>query len=89
VVVCVCVCICGVCVWCGVCVCVVCVCVCVCVSNMAVPVVARSKGWFGSRSPAGVVESNPPWSMEVCCECCVLSGRGLCDELITRPKESY
>ena len=22
-------------------------------------------------------------------ECCVLSGRGLCDELITRPKESY
>jgi len=21
--------------------------------------------------------------------CCVLSGRGLCDELITRPKESY
>jgi hypothetical protein len=27
--------------------------------------------------------------MFVCCECCVLSGRGLCDELITRPKESY
>jgi len=25
----------------------------------------------------------------VCCECCVLSGRGLCDELITRPEESY
>jgi hypothetical protein len=24
----------------------------------------------------------------VCCECCVLSGRGLCDELITRPEES-
>jgi hypothetical protein len=24
-----------------------------------------------------------------CCECCVLSGRGLCDELITRPEESY
>jgi hypothetical protein len=22
-------------------------------------------------------------------ECCVLSGRGLCDELITRPEESY
>jgi hypothetical protein len=21
--------------------------------------------------------------------CCVLSGRGLCDELITRPEESY
>jgi len=27
--------------------------------------------------------------MSVCCECCVLSNRGLCDELITRPEESY
>jgi len=27
--------------------------------------------------------------MFVCCECCVLSGRGLCDELITRPEEYY
>ena len=26
--------------------------------------------------------------MFVCCECCVLSGRGLRDELITRPEES-
>ena len=25
----------------------------------------------------------------VSCVCCVLSGRGLCDELITRPEESY
>ena len=25
----------------------------------------------------------------VCCDCCVLSGRGLCDELITRSEESY
>jgi len=25
----------------------------------------------------------------VCCECRVSSGRGLCDELITRPEESY
>jgi hypothetical protein len=24
-----------------------------------------------------------------CCECCVMSGRGLCDELITRPEKSY
>ena len=31
----------------------------------------------------------PEASMFVCCECCVLSGRGLCDELITRPEESY
>jgi len=27
--------------------------------------------------------------MFVCCECCVLSGRGLCDGLITFPGESY
>jgi len=27
--------------------------------------------------------------MFVCCECCVLTGRGLCDGLITRPEESY
>ena len=32
----------------------------------------------------------PPGAwMFVCCECCVLSGRGLCDDLITRPEESY
>ena len=27
--------------------------------------------------------------MSVCCECCVLSGRGLCEQLITHPEESY
>jgi len=27
--------------------------------------------------------------MSVCCECCVLSDRGLCAELITHPEESY
>jgi len=27
--------------------------------------------------------------MFVYCECCVLSGRGFCDELITRPVQSY
>ena len=36
--------------------------------------------WF--RIPPGA------W-MFVCWECCVLSGRGLCDWLITRPEESY
>jgi len=30
----------------------------------------------------------PPGAwMSVSCECCVLSGRGLCDELITRPEK--
>jgi len=33
---------------------------------------------------------NPPGAwIFVCCECRVLSGRGLCYELITRPEESY
>ena len=27
--------------------------------------------------------------MFVCCECCVLSGRGICDGMMTRPEESY
>jgi len=27
--------------------------------------------------------------MSLCCECCVLTGRGLRDELITRPEESH
>jgi hypothetical protein len=27
--------------------------------------------------------------MSVSCECCVMSGRGLCDELVPRPEESY
>ena len=32
----------------------------------------------------------PPGAWKsVCCECCVLSGRGLCDEPITYPEESY
>ena len=35
------------------------------------------------------VRISPGAWMSVCFECCVLSGRGLCDELITRPEESY
>jgi hypothetical protein len=32
----------------------------------------------------------PPGAwMSVSCECCVLSGRGLCDGLVTRQEESY
>ena len=38
------------------------------------------KSWI--RIPTGA------WIF-VCCECRVLSGKGLCDELITRPEESY
>ena len=35
------------------------------------------------------VQIPPGKWMFVCCECCVLSGRGLCDKLITRAGESY
>ena len=40
-------------------------------------------------SPAEIMGLNPTGGMDICCECRVLSGRGLCDELITRPEESY
>jgi hypothetical protein len=53
-------------------------------------VAARPKAWVCGRSLTRIVGSNPDgeW-MSVSCECCVLSGRGLCDGLITRPEESY
>ena len=56
---------------------------------MSVPVAARSKSYVYGCSPAEIVGSNPTRCMDVCYECCVFSGRGLCDELITRPEESY
>ena len=49
----------------------------------------RSKVWVHGRSLAGIVGSNHVGGMDVCVECCVLSGRGLCEGLITRPEESY
>ena len=51
-----------------------------------VPVAARSKASVCGRSPAEIVGSIPTEDIDVCC---VLSDRGLCDELITRPEESY
>ena len=56
--------------------------------SLPVPVAARSKALVCGRSPAEIVGSNPTGGMEVCL-LRVLSGRGLCDELITRPEESY
>jgi hypothetical protein len=50
---------------------------------------AICKAWVCGRSPTEIVDSNHAEGMDVCCECCVLLGRGLCDELITRPEESY
>jgi hypothetical protein len=55
-------------------------------SYLPFPVVARCKALVCGRSPGEI----PPgiWK-SACCECCVLSGRGLCDELIAHPEESY
>jgi hypothetical protein len=55
---------------------------------LPVPVAALSKAYVYGRSPDAIVSSNPTGGMDVCCVCCVLSGRGLCDELISRPEES-
>ena len=50
---------------------------------------ARSKAQVCGRTAAETVGSNPTRGMGVCCECFVLSVRGLCDELITRPRDFY
>jgi len=57
--------------------------------NKPVPVAAPSKASVCGPWPAEIVGSNPTGGMSVCRECCVFSGRCLCDELIPRPKESY
>ena len=46
--------------------------------------------WSKAPRVLGLRVRIPPGAwLSVCCECCVLSGRGLCDELITRPEETY
>ena len=58
---------------------------------MPVPLAARSKacGSAAARLLGLWVRISPGTWVFVCCECCVLSGRGLCYGLITRPEESY
>ena len=58
---------------------------------MPIPVAERSKAWGCSRSLAGIAGSNPAGGLDVfpLWVLCVLSGRDLCDGLITRPEESY
>jgi len=58
--------------------------------------VTRSLWSRGLRRRSAAARLLRPWVrippgawMFVCYECRVLSGRGLCDELITRPEESY
>ena len=60
-------------------------------SQTPVPVAALSKASVCGHSPAEIVGSNPTGGhgylsvmIVVCCQ-----GRCLCDELITRPEESY
>ena len=42
--------------------------------------------WVCGRSLDGILGSNPNEGTGVSCECCVLSGRGLCVRLITYPE---
>ena len=61
---------------------------------LPIPVAAQSNAWVCGRSLPGIAGSNPTggWGggwMFASRECCVLSGRGLCDGLITYPEESY
>jgi hypothetical protein len=51
-------------------------------------VAARSKVYVCVRSLAGVAGSNPVCGLDVCCDRCVLSDRGLCDKPIAFPQES-
>jgi hypothetical protein len=52
--------------------------------SLPVPVAARSKAWVYVRPHVEIVGSNPSGAwMSVCCDCCVLSGRGIRDEVIT------
>ena len=54
--------------------------------NWPLPVAAQSSA---ARLLQLWVQIPPGAWMFVCCECCLLSGRGLCDGLITRPEDSY
>jgi hypothetical protein len=59
--------------------------------NSPTPVAEWSRTWrVCGRSLAGIAGSNPAggW-MSVSCECCLLSGKGLCDGPIPRPEESF
>jgi len=53
-------------------------------------VAAPSTAWVRGRFLVVIADSNPAGDMDVCfCERYVLSRRGPCVGLITRPEESY
>jgi hypothetical protein len=53
-----------------------------------IPVTARSKACVCGRSLAAIAGSNGAGGVVISCECCMLSGIGLCDGPIFRPGES-
>jgi len=57
--------------------------------TLPLSVATRFKAWVYGRSLGGIVGSNAAGGVDVCVECCVLSGGGLSDGLITRPEKSY
>ena len=66
------------------------------VAVVVIVIVSRSQWPRGLRRRSATARLLRSWVrippgawMFVCCGCCVLSGRGLCDELIARPEESY
>ena len=60
-------------------------------TQVQAPVAARSKAWFCGLSIAGIWGLIVAGGVDVSvgCESCVLSDRGLCFGLITRPEESH
>ena len=71
---------------------------CICISDLVVLLVLKRRSQWprGLRRRSAATRLLRLWVrippgewMFVCCKCCVLSGRGLCDELVSRPEESY
>ena len=57
---------------------------------LPMPVAKRSKAWVCCRSIVGIVGSNSAGAwMSFSCDFCVLTGRDICDGLITCPEKSY
>ena len=59
------------------------------IGSVSVPLCSRALYVVAARLLRSWVRIPPGAWIFVCCGCRVLSGRGLCDELITRPEESY
>ena len=58
-------------------------------SSCATTLAILKRGSAAARLLRLRIRIPPAAWMSACCECCVLSGRGLCDGPITRPEESF